>query len=204
MAVDSTDSSEDFSQRLFSLADEQAGYFTAKQALAVGYSYPNQSYHRKQGHWQDAGWGLYRLRDYPASHHEPWVRLSLWSRTRAGEPQAVVSHESALSLHELSDVMPAKTHLTVPQSFRKTPPKGVVLHKAVLGNEHIEQRQGFYITTVLRTLLDVAASSISPEHLEQASLEALERGLVRRSKFEEAVQKAPANVRERFAYIGLP
>lgn len=34
---------------LFYVADRQAGYFTAAQAKEAGYSYPNQSHHRKQG-----------------------------------------------------------------------------------------------------------------------------------------------------------
>ena len=36
----------------------------------------------------------------------------LWSRNRQGEPQGVFSHATALSLHELSDVMPAKLHMS--------------------------------------------------------------------------------------------
>lgn len=194
----------DHGTNLFDIADRQAGYFTAAQAKEAGYSYPNQSYHRRQGHWLDEGWGIFRLRDYPWSEYEPYVRLSLWSRTKVGEPQAVVSHETALALHELSDVMPAKIHLSVPKSFRKVPPKGVVLHKLQLAAEDSEPRHGFRVTTPLRTLLDIADSTTSPEHLEQATREALERGLVRRSKLLEALDAAPEGVRERFRYVGLP
>ena len=32
---------------------------------------------------------------------------SQWSRNQKGVPQAVVSHDTALTVHELSDVMPA-------------------------------------------------------------------------------------------------
>ena len=39
----------DQSTHLFDVADRQAGYFTAAQAKEAGYSYSNQSYHRKQG-----------------------------------------------------------------------------------------------------------------------------------------------------------
>ncbi len=203
MCASSVKSSDNLATSLFEVADQQAGYFTARQALDIGYSYPNQSYHRKQGHWRDMGWGVFRLRDYPQSDLEHLVRLSLWSCNRVGEVQAVVSHDTALSLYDLSDVMPATIHLTVPQSFRKTPPKGVVLHKAVLTSEETEQHRGFRITTALRTLLDVAASPTSPEHLKQATVEALERGLVRRTKLREAIEHSPARVRERFAYVGM-
>ena len=58
------------------------------------------------------------------------VRLTLWSRDRNDDvPQAVVSHESALILHGLTDLFPNRTHLTVPPGFRKKAPPLVVLHK---------------------------------------------------------------------------
>ena len=196
--------SADHRTRLFDIIDRQAGYFTAGQAKKAGYSYPNQSYHRKQGHWLDQGWGIFRLRDYPRSEYEPYVRLCLWSRAKTGEPQAVVSHDTALALHELSDVMPAKTHLSVPKGFRKVPPKGVVLHKSQLAAGDSEPRHGFRVTTPLRTLLDVAASPTSPEHLAGAVREALERGLVRRGKLLEALDAAPEGIRRRFGYAGFP
>jgi hypothetical protein len=44
----------------------------------------------------------------------------------------------------------------------------------------VRERDGYRITTPLRTLLDVAASQLSPEHLQAGTSEALKRGLVRR------------------------
>lgn len=115
----------------------------------------------------------------------------------------MVSHETALSLHELSDVMPAGIHLTVPKGFRKKVSKGVVLHKADLEQGDSQPRHGFSVTTPLRTLLDVAESSLSPEHLERAIGDALNKGLVRKTKLLEAVAVASEEVREQFAYVGL-
>lgn len=114
------------------------------------------------------------------------MRLSLWSRNREGEPRAVVSHETALRLHGLSDLMPEKVHLTVPKGFRKQPPKGVVLHKTDLSEAGTEDQDGFRVTTPLRTILDVARSrEVSPEHLESAIQEAVAHGLVRRKRLRE-------------------
>ena len=100
--------------------------------------------------------------------------------------------------------MPAKVHLSVPTGFRKVPPEGVVLHKSQLATGDSEPRHGFRVTTPLRTLLDVAASPTSPEHLEEAVREALEQGLVRRGKLLEALDAAPVRVRRRFGYVGFP
>jgi hypothetical protein len=69
----------------------------------------------------------------------------------------------------------------VPRGFRKCPPKGVVLHKQDLTGDEVEEWNGFRVTTLLKTILDVARSrEVSPEHLEPAVREAVVRGLVRR------------------------
>jgi predicted transcriptional regulator of viral defense system len=195
---------EDANSRLYDVAERQAGYFTASQALEAGYSHASQSYHHKVGNWLRNGWGIYRLAHFPHAAGEDFVRLMLWSRDRAGVMHAVVSHASALQAYVLSDVLPHETHLIVPKRFRKRSPAGVVLHRADVPKDDVREQDGYRITTPLRTLLDVAASPLSLEHLEAATSEALERGLVRRRALEEAVRGGSDEVRERFASLGLP
>lgn len=167
---------------LYAVAVVQGGYFTAKQAASAGYDYPHLAYHLQAGNFERASHGLYRLPTIPPSDNDDLIRLSLWSRGRDDIPQAVVSHASALFLHQLSDVLPAKIHLTVPPSFRKTAPPGCVLHKARLGSAEKESREGFAVTTPLQTLRDAAAvPSITNEQLNRAIAEAIRRGLVRES-----------------------
>jgi predicted transcriptional regulator of viral defense system len=98
----------------------------------------------------------------------------------------VVSHETALTVHELSDIMPAQVHLTVPPGFRKRIPPGCVIHKARLVPGDTETRAGYRVTTPLRTLLDMAESPLSQEHLDKAVRDALESGLARRRLLENA------------------
>jgi predicted transcriptional regulator of viral defense system len=184
-------SSRDARGRLFTLAGEQGGYFTAKQAQEAGYDYPHLDYHVSCGNFVRAGHGLYRLPQLPLSEHDDLIRLTLWSRNRQDQPQAVVSHDSALVLHELSELLPPRTHLTVPPGFRKKPPEGCILHKGVLSLSDVEERQGFLVTTPLRTLLDVALGDISQEQLEKAVRDALGRGLVRESKLVSAARGDP-------------
>jgi hypothetical protein len=183
------------STKLFEIAEQQGGYFTASQALEAGYSYSSQHYHHLAGNWLRDNWGIYRLAHFPHTPGEDFIRLMLWSRDRAGVTQAAVSHASALQAYELSDVLPAETHLTVPKGFRKQPPEGVVLHRAGLPKGDVRERDGYRITTPLRMLLDVAASQLSPEHLKAATSEALERGLVRRRALEKALNGATDEVR---------
>lgn len=173
---------------LTAIAAEQGGYFTAKQAQQAGYDYPHLEYHIKARNFQRIGHGLYRLPALPQSDNDDLIRLSLWSRDRGDEPQAVMSYETALVLHELSEVLPSKTHLTVPPTFRKKPPRGCVLHKARLGAREVEERGGFRVTSPMRTLLDTSAT-ISQEQLAKAVGEAIARGLVRERTFLKAIER---------------
>jgi predicted transcriptional regulator of viral defense system len=181
-------------QELFELAVQQAGFFTAGQARNLGYSDRLMHHHKRQGNWEEHGWGLYRLNHYPHNQEEDFVRLSLWSRNKAGVPQAVLSHESALRLFELSDVLPDKYHLTVPVGFRKNAPGDVILHPGRLGPD-IQQREGFSVTTPLRALLDVANTHFALEQFDLALTQALERGLVRKARLLEALEAFPVVTR---------
>jgi hypothetical protein len=169
------------SEALFEIAEGQQGYFTAKQAADAGYRLGSQAHHAKSGNWVRVKRGIYRLARFPQSAEEQLVIYSLWSRNRAGEPEGVYSHQTALSIHELSDVNPAKLHMTVPTTFRRSAktPKILVLHHANLDAKDIEQRQGFAVTRPLQSIADLAAAeSVSRDIIEQALVEARQRGLI--------------------------
>ena len=173
-------------KKLLEIASSRGGYFTAKEATKAGYYYRLQHYHKIKGHWQEVGRGLFRLAEYPISSYDELIRWSLWSRNRADIPQAIISHESALSVHELSDIIPSKIHLTVPPNFSKQPNPICVIHKRILPLTDIETKHGIFVTTPKRTLLDVAESSLRVDILEQAVYDASKEGLIRLSELENA------------------
>lgn len=70
----------DTERQLWDLASGQGGYFTASQALAIGYTYRQQHFHRQRGTWLAIDRGLFRLRVFPASEYEDLIRWSFWSR----------------------------------------------------------------------------------------------------------------------------
>ncbi len=178
------------------LAQSQGGYFTAKQAAKIGYDYPHLDYHKRAGNFERIGSGVYRLQEIPLAEHDDLIRLAFWSRDRNDHLQAVVSYQTALAIHELTDLLPKKIHLTVPKTFRKKNPRGVVLHRDQPSTSEIEPRLGFQVTTPLRTILDVAADEgISEEHLQQAIAQAVNRGLVRKMVLRENAAKLPPNNR---------
>jgi predicted transcriptional regulator of viral defense system len=163
-------------RRLVAVAGTQSGYFSAAQALDAGYSYQAQKQNADRGNWLKVGRGIFRLPEWPPGRREDLVRLALWSRGRAA-----VSHESALSVHGLGDVNPARIHLTVPPGFRQRVPRGVVLHRAELPATDVREQEGFRVTTPLRSLLDVAAGDLDLDLLAGAIEDALEQGLLTRT-----------------------
>lgn len=169
----------DLRRRLLAIAARQSGYFSAAQALEAGYSYPAQRYHAKRGNWLRVDRGIYRLPEWPTGPREDLVRWSLWSRGRA-----VVSHETALSVHELGDVDPAHVHLTVPPNFRQSD-LAVVIHKGELPPDDVEEHEGYRVTTPLRSLLDVATGELDIDQLAQAIVEALSQGMTTRRALRE-------------------
>lgn len=163
---------------LFTVASAQEGLFTAKQADEAGYSAQLLIHHLQAGRLIRVQHGIYRIVHYPAGEQEDLVAAWLWS-----QEMGVFSHQTALALHELSDVLPAQIHLTVPATWAKRRlriPPGLVLHPQDLPSHARTWFGAVPITTVLQTLQDCATGGLSPDLLLQAVYQALRRGLVAR------------------------
>ncbi|MBK8011533.1 MAG: type IV toxin-antitoxin system AbiEi family antitoxin domain-containing protein [Deltaproteobacteria bacterium] len=165
--------------RLFETAAGQSGYVTTKQAAEAGYSTHLLRKHIHAGRVMRLQRGIYRLVHFPIGEHEELVTAWLWS-----EQAGVVSHKTALSLHGLSDILPAQVHLTLPEAWcrrRFRVPAGVVLHHADVVSEERSWFGPVPATSASRTLSDCAKSGLSPELLRQAVQQARRRGLVTQS-----------------------
>lgn len=198
-------SNKDAERRLREAAEAQGGYFTSRQAAAAGYGHSHLAYHLGVGHFERVSHGTYRLLSAPISAHDELIRLALWSRGRRDQSQVVASHATALTVHGLTLLLPDRVHLTVPTGFRKKPPAGCVLHRRELKPEEIEQREGFAVTTPLRTLVDVAQSVDVPhEEVVRSAKSALERGLVMKAALAEAFahERVPAAVLKELGLSG--
>jgi predicted transcriptional regulator of viral defense system len=176
-------------EELFRVAELQHGLFTAKQALAAGYSEQAQHHNAKVGNWVREYRGIYRLARYPQSEWANLMLWQLWSRNRRDHPQGVYSHETALSLYDLSDAMPARLHLTVPHGFDRSAeiPPVLVLHRGALSDEEVGTMEGIRLTRPVRTIIDVISEgTLSPNLIEQAIGQAMERGLFTRDQLHSA------------------
>lgn len=182
--------------RLYGLAERQGGYFTTRQARAAGYEDNTHAYHVRSANWIRAHRGVYRLARFPMSPRPDLMLWQLWSHNRGGEPQGTFSHATALTLHELSDAMPARLDMTVPPNFQRMAaiPNVLRLHRGRLGSKDVETVDAVRVTTPLRTLIDVIRDgSLSQELQVQAVDQAIRRGLIIRRQLE----KVPVSVRAR-------
>ncbi|MEX1255075.1 MAG: type IV toxin-antitoxin system AbiEi family antitoxin domain-containing protein [Dehalococcoidia bacterium] len=174
--------------RLFEIASEQAGYFSTRQAGASGFSRSLLSHHVKSGRFTRVRRGLYRLREYPSSPREHV--LAAW--LAIGKDSAVVSHESALELLELSDVIPDAVHLTVPRSRRNLPSlNGVRVHTTSRPLRRTDRvtRGGIVVTAATRSILDAADAGMAPEQIEQAVVQAIDAGLATTQQLRQGAQE---------------
>jgi predicted transcriptional regulator of viral defense system len=176
--------------KLHRTAHAQGGYVTAKQAAAAGFGPTHLNHHVRAGNLERVQRGLYRVPTIPRSEDDELIRLSLWSRNRRDEPQAVISHASALVRHGITDLLPSRIDLSVPKRFYRTPPPGCVLHRRSLERSDVEQHAGYAVTKPFRTLLDSAdASDVPYGELANATERALERGLVRKQELAIAARR---------------
>lgn len=113
----------------------------------------------------------------------------------------VFSHETALALHGLGDVNPARIHLTVPPRFRRQLPSGIVVHRGIVPTDEWEERDGYRVTTPLRTQMDIAVSPASWPFLAPAARDALHGGLVRRRQLLEAISELPGDAHTRLLEV---
>lgn len=163
-------------QRLYATAEAQAGLFTLTQAENCGYSSQHLQKHLRARRILRVQRGIYRLTQFPAGEHEELVALWLWSG-RVG----VFSHETSLFLHDLSDVLPARIHLTVPTAWRSRRlriPEGLVLHHGDLADSARTWFQVVPVTTARQAITESIVAHVSPEFLGQAVRQARQRGLI--------------------------
>ena len=183
------------SRRLFDIADPQQGFFTTKQAKAAGFAENTHPYHVQVGNWMREHCGIYRLALYPATDRPDLVLWALWSRNRNEEIEGVYSHHTVLSFYNLSDLNPAKLHMTVPKDFRRNSeiPGILVLHYADLPESDVQTAQGFKLTRPLRAILDlIEAGTVERNFIRQAIRQAVDRGLIIRQQIRNAQMSGPA------------
>ena len=103
---------------------------------------------------------------YAVGHPRVSYRGELNAAILACGPLAVLSHRTAASEWDLIRSSSRRIHLTVPQSRKSVP--GLTLHRVrELPGDQRRERDGLPLTSVERTLIDIAATA-TPRELERA------------------------------------
>jgi hypothetical protein len=155
---------------LYSIAESQLGYFTTAQAREAGVHPVRLIQLHQRGDIERVSRGVYRLVRFPVSPLGQYMEAALWPQVRRPDARAVISHASALALHELSEVSPAKIHITLNPDLRlrRAIPPQLVLHFASLSPEDVQLVDGVPITTPERTIRDAHAAHLGPALIRRA------------------------------------
>lgn len=162
-------------KRLLANVTHYDGYFARADAREAGASEMAFEAILREQKVEPVASEVFRLAHFPRSDHEELI--SLWLQT---DRKGVISHDTALLLHELSDVLPRRRHITVPPGWDPVDRQldaNVVLHHAEVGEDEIRWLGPVPYTAPLRTLRDCIASHLSPDLIEQAITEGLQRGM---------------------------
>lgn len=118
---------------------------------------------------------------FPVSQLGHYMEAVLWPQVRRPDVAGVVSHQSALSIHGLSDVSPAQIHLTLPTTvrLRREVRKGLVIHYANLAPGDVERAEGVPVTTPARSIRDAHAAHLGLALIGQAIADGRRSGALR-------------------------
>jgi hypothetical protein len=142
------------------LAGCQHGVVARRQLLALGLS-PRAVDHRvERERLHVIHLGVYAVGHTVLTPEARWMAAVL-----AAGPDAVLSHRSAAALWGLRPTERQRIEVTTPRGLRSRP--GIEVHRAQLAPDEQTTVQGIPVTTVPRTLLDLA-SLIDAVRLERA------------------------------------
>jgi predicted transcriptional regulator of viral defense system len=166
---------------LADLAAEQWGLVTTAQARRVGVSPQTVARLTNQGALERMTHGVYRLTGTPPSPLDnlraAW--LALEPARRANErlrehAPAVVSHRSAAAIHELGDLEADEFEFTIAERKQSRRPD-IRIHRGQIGSEEWMAIDGLPVTTVVRTVADLADAHLDGGHLASVVRDALTR-----------------------------
>lgn len=154
----------DLDRALAELARRQHGAVARRQLIALGIS------RHAIDRLIERGWLRVVHRGVYAIGHGSLTRKGHWmAAVLAAGPDAALSHRSAAALWRLGLMELAVVEVTIPRACRRR--RGIVTHRAALGADEIAIVDGIPVTTVARTLLDLAGL-LPRRQLERALHEA--------------------------------
>ena len=126
-----------------------------------------------RGTLEHAARGVYRFPRLPAGSRDPYMLAVLWAGRRAH-----LSHETALAVRDLSDLVPDRVHVTVPRAARLRRSGGelYVVHRKDLHDGQTTWWEGIPIVTVATAIRQCVNTGVPAYLLRQAIIAADDRG----------------------------
>jgi len=159
------------SKRWENVSSSQYGLLSRRQAREVGLSPTQIEGLLARGSWVRVLPSVYRAAAAPESWPQPLMAAFLWAKGKA-----VISRQAAAALWEFENYW--RTRVELSGLSKLSPPPGVVYHRVTrLAAADLTIRRGIRVTSVARTLVDLAAV-VTPRTLERTLDEGLRRQMV--------------------------
>ncbi len=160
---------------ILEVAADQHGYVTQEDARRVGVASVTLARMAERGTIERTSQGVYRVPAIPPGQLDQYMEATLWPRGQRG----VLSHQTALELHRLSDVNPAKIHLTVSRKHRiqRKIPDLYVIYQEDLAEDEVTAHEGIAVVTPMRAVLECHMSGLGSGLIEQAIADGLRTGI---------------------------
>jgi predicted transcriptional regulator of viral defense system len=162
---------------LATIAAEQQGLIATADAREAGVDPHRLVDMERRGTIERVARGVYR---FPLLEPNPELgqlaEATLWANRRG-----VLSHDTALDLHELCNINPAQIHITIPTAYRlqKPVPKLYRIHRGDLEKGEWTFYEGIPIVAPYRAIADGIEAGVRADLLRQAIDTARRRGQVR-------------------------
>jgi predicted transcriptional regulator of viral defense system len=163
------------------MALDRYGYVTTRDAEGLGVPAVELRKLAQRGGVEHVAYGLYRFDDVPRSGRDQYMEAVL----RVG-PDAYLSHDAVLALHDLAMVNPRRIRVGTPRRARPRLPDGVEVIRRRLDAADLTVFEGIPATTVRRALID-CRGLVMRERLLDAAREAARRGLLGRGEADRVI-----------------
>jgi len=162
---------------LLDRAFDQYGFLTSDDARSLDIDQKRLVDMERRGTLERVARGLYRFKIVPRTGREHLMEAVLWPRRIRG----VLSHDTALELHDLCDINPTKIHITVPRRYRinRVIPATYSIHHRDLPDSDRTFIEGIAVVTPARSIEDAIDTHVDPKLIDQAIETARRRGLLR-------------------------
>jgi len=164
---------------LWEAALDQYGFVTSKDAKRLNINLVELGKLSARGQLKRLGYGIYRFPRFPTSPLDAYIHATLWANGRG-----VLSHDTALELHELCDINPTQIHITVPVRYTPDRQGGhlYTVHCEELDAKDITKHEGIPIVREAVAIAQGIQSGVPTYLVRQALETATRRGSINKAQ----------------------